>query len=85
MKNEKFGETDNIGYTRPRKTKQKHNTIWVRYHYAQTNAHNVNKTWDPLQTTVDKDDPNHRLYAEIVTDIELVLVLNITEIPLIGR
>jgi hypothetical protein len=25
------------------------------------------------------------LYAEIVTDIELVLVLNITEIPLIGR
>ena len=44
MKNEKFGETDNIGYTRPRKTKQKHNTIWVGYHYAQTSAHNVNKT-----------------------------------------
>ena len=25
-------ETDNIGYTRPRKTKQKHNTICVRHH-----------------------------------------------------
>ena len=25
-------ETDNIGYTRQRKTKQKHNTICVRHH-----------------------------------------------------
>jgi len=28
-------ETDNIGYTRRRKTKQKHNTICVRHNYMQ--------------------------------------------------
>ena len=27
-------ETDNIGYTRRRKIKQKHNTIGVGHHYA---------------------------------------------------
>ena len=26
------------------KTKQKHNTLCVRHHYAQTNINNVNKT-----------------------------------------
>ena len=31
-------ETDNIGYTCPRKTKQKHNTIYVGKHYAQANT-----------------------------------------------
>jgi hypothetical protein len=30
--------------TRRRKTKQKHNTICVGLHYAQTNTNNVNKT-----------------------------------------
>jgi hypothetical protein len=29
MKNGEFRETGNIGYTRRRKTKQKHNTIWL--------------------------------------------------------
>ena len=37
--------------TRRRKTKQKHNTICVEPHYAQTNTHNVNKTWTLPQTT----------------------------------
>jgi len=36
-------ETGNIGYTRRRKTKQKHNTKCVGHHYAQTSTNNVNK------------------------------------------
>ena len=51
-------ETDNIGHTRRRKTKQKHNTICVGHHYMQTNTNNVNKTWALLQTTGGKDEPN---------------------------
>jgi hypothetical protein len=30
-----------IGYTRRRKSKQKHNTICIGYHYAQTNTNNI--------------------------------------------
>jgi len=30
-------ETGNIGYTRRRKTNQKHNTICVGHHYAKNN------------------------------------------------
>jgi hypothetical protein len=37
-------ETGNRGYTRRRKTKQKHSTICVGHHYAQTNTINKNKT-----------------------------------------
>jgi len=44
IKNGKSRETDNIGYTRRRKTKQKHNTICVEHHYTQTNTNNVNKS-----------------------------------------
>jgi hypothetical protein len=33
-----------IKYIRRRRTKQKHDTICVRHHYAQTNTNNVNKT-----------------------------------------
>ena len=29
-------ETGNMGYTRRRKTKQKHNAVCGRHHYAQT-------------------------------------------------
>jgi outer membrane protein W len=36
-KNGQSRETDNIGYTRRRQIKQKHNTICVRHHYAQAN------------------------------------------------
>ena len=36
-------ETGNIGYTRRRQTKQKHNTKCVGHHYTQTSTHNVNK------------------------------------------
>ena len=51
-------ETGNIGYTRRRKTKQKHSTICVGHHYARTNTNNVNKTWALLQTTGGKHEPN---------------------------
>jgi len=38
-------ETGIIGYTRRRKTKQKHKSICVGHHYSQTNTNqNVNKT-----------------------------------------
>jgi hypothetical protein len=45
-----------IGYTRRRKSKQKHNIICVEHHYTQTNTNDVNKTW--LQTIGGKDEPN---------------------------
>ena len=51
-------ETGNIGYTRWRKTKQKHNTICVRHHYPPTVRNNVNKTCSLLQKTGGKDEPN---------------------------
>jgi hypothetical protein len=41
-----------------RKTKQKHNTICVGYHYAHTHTNNVNKTWAILRTTGGKDESN---------------------------
>ena len=44
IKNGQSRETGNIGYTRRRKTKQKHNTICVRHHSwftAQANTNNV--------------------------------------------
>jgi hypothetical protein len=45
-------------WPRCRQTKQKHSTIYVGYHYVQTNTFNVNKTWALIQTTGGKDDPN---------------------------
>jgi len=62
-------ETGNIGYTRPRKTKQKQKTICIGHHYTQTNSKNVNKTRAFLQTTGGKDEPNIVFYGEIITDI----------------
>jgi hypothetical protein len=41
IKNGQFSETGNIGYTRRRKTKQKHNTICVGHHSTQTNTNNM--------------------------------------------
>jgi hypothetical protein len=38
----KSRKTGNLGYTRRRKTKQKHNTICVGHHYIQTNTNNIN-------------------------------------------
>ena len=55
IKNGQSRETGNIGYTRRRKTKQKHNTICVGQHYIQTNIINVNSTCAYLQTTVGKN------------------------------
>jgi len=34
-------ETGNIGYTRRRKSNQKHNTLCVGHRYAQRNTNNV--------------------------------------------
>ena len=52
-------ETGNIGYTRRRQPKQKHNTICIGHHYLGKKAtNNVNKTWALLQTTGVKDEPN---------------------------
>jgi hypothetical protein len=58
IKNGQFRETGNIGHTRRRQTKQKHNTICVGHHYTQTNTNNVNNTWSLLQTTGGKEEPN---------------------------
>jgi len=55
IKNGQSRETGNIGYTKQRKTKQKHNTICVGHYYMQTNTNNVNKTRTLLQTTGGKD------------------------------
>ena len=41
IKNGPFRETGNIGYTRQRKTKQKHNTIIVEHNNMQTNINNT--------------------------------------------
>jgi hypothetical protein len=43
--------TGNIRYIRRRKSKQKHNTICVWHHYAQTHTNNVRKTWVLIQAT----------------------------------
>jgi hypothetical protein len=48
----------NIGYKRRRKTKQKHNTIFFGYHYAQANPNNVSKTCALPLATRGKDEPN---------------------------
>jgi hypothetical protein len=43
-KNGQSSKTGNIAYPKPRKSKEKHNTISVGHHYAQTKTDNVNKT-----------------------------------------
>ena len=40
IKNEQCRETGNIGYTRRKKNKKKHNTICVGHQYVQTNTIN---------------------------------------------
>ena len=64
IKNGQSRETDNIRYTRRRKTKQKHYTICVGHHNTQTNTNtnNLNKTWTLLQTTRGKDELNIVFY-----------------------
>jgi hypothetical protein len=58
------------------KTKQKHNTMYFRHHYAHTHTHtnNVNKTC-ALQQTTDKTGTKHRL-SEIDANITNVTVLD---------
>jgi hypothetical protein len=40
IKNGQSRETGNTGHTGRRKTKQKHNTIYIGHHYTQTNKSN---------------------------------------------
>ena len=47
-------ETGNIGYTRRRQTKHKHNIICVGHHYAQTNKNNVNKKYKQLEVKTNR-------------------------------
>jgi len=47
--NGQFRETGNIVYTRRRKTKQKHNTIYNGHNSTQANTNNLNKTRTLLQ------------------------------------
>ena len=51
IKNRQCRENGNIGYTRRRKTKQKHNTICNGHNPTQTNTNNLNKTRALLHTT----------------------------------
>jgi hypothetical protein len=51
-------ETGNMRYTRRRKTKQKHSTIYVGHNYTQPNTNNANQAFTLLQTTGGKDEPN---------------------------
>ena len=40
----KSRETGNIGYTRRKQTKEKHNAICVEHHYTDTNTNKGNET-----------------------------------------
>jgi hypothetical protein len=44
IRNGQCRETDNIRYTRRRKTKQRHDKICVGHHCTQTDTNKVNKT-----------------------------------------
>jgi hypothetical protein len=44
IKNKQSRETGNIGHTRQRKTKQKHNTISAGQHYTQRNTNPTSNT-----------------------------------------
>ena len=52
IQNGQSKETGNIGNTRRRKTKHKHNAICVGHYFKQTNTNNLNKT------TGGKNEPN---------------------------
>ena len=58
MINEQSCETGKTGYTRRRKTTQKHNTICVGHHCTHTNTVNVNRTCALVLSTGGKDEPN---------------------------
>jgi hypothetical protein len=81
-------ETGNIGYTRRRKIKQKHSTIYVGYHYAKTNRNNVNKTWAILQTTgaiLEYEYPiyicNLNIEIDIIRNTFMLQIRVITKLP----
>jgi hypothetical protein len=58
IKDGQYRKTGKIGYTKRRKTKQRHHTIWVELHYTQINTNNLNMTRTLPQTTGCKDEPN---------------------------
>ena len=75
IKNGQFRDTGNIGYTRRRKTKQRHNTICFDHYYTQAKTNNVNKTRVILQTIAGKDEPNIVLSGNSNYIIHMSLVL----------
>jgi len=58
MKNGKSRDTDRIGYTRRRQTKQIRNTVCAGHHYAHNRKRILNKIWALLQTPGVKDEPS---------------------------
>jgi hypothetical protein len=76
IKNGQSKETGNIGYTRRRKTNQKHNRICVEYHYAQRNTNNENKTWALLQTT--GGNSHHFSYHPIIWSLSFSWIIPVT-------
>ena len=60
IKNGQSRETGNTRHRTKTQTKQKHSTIYIGHHYTKTNTNNVNKAWNLLPTTGDKDEPNMR-------------------------
>ena len=59
-------EIGRIWFTKRRKTKQKHNTICVWHHYAQTNTNNINKTWKYTER-------QHHLQVQVTTIIYIYI------------
>ena len=70
IKNGRSRETGNIGYTRQRKTKQKHSTICVGHHYTQINTNNVNKTRAPPQTQTQAANATNAEVIKIKKEVE---------------
>lgn len=63
-KNGQSRNTGNIRYTKRRKTKRTHNTIYVEHHFRQTNTNTVNKTCVLPQTIGCKEEPQIVFFME---------------------
>jgi hypothetical protein len=63
IKNRHSRETGNIGYTRRRKIKQKHNTISVGHHFAQTTINNIMENTTRISETRNRTTPKSKKLA----------------------
>jgi hypothetical protein len=66
-------KSGNIGPTKRRKSKQKHNTICVGHHYMQANTNNVNMIWSLLQTTGGKIEANYGRHILNIPKLHLMM------------